>query len=188
MTSTQRPPHMHPDPAIRFRDPFTVSKDLTPPKSFSNAYDSSRSNWYSNARYPDLNRALTPPPEMSGVHQQQQPSRYLKENGYHYNDSLSTQNAYRAPVASYPPQDLSNHGFAGRPAVVSQPASRASPVRQAPAETNGDAQAHRRPSQANAIAANFQVPKSVNDSGGSLAELAAQVIRFADAALCLDNC
>ncbi|CAK4032095.1 Meiotically up-regulated gene 80 [Lecanosticta acicola] len=180
MTSTQRPPHMYPGSAIRFRDPFVVSKDLTPPKLTSASHDPARTYWYSNSRCKDVNRALTPPPEMSGVQQQQQqqqpqPSRYANDHGYRHAEHIPAQQSYGAHGASYQPQDVITNHISSRQVTTTQSNGRASPVRQVLAETSGDALAHGRPSQANAIAANFQVPRSVNDSGGSLAELAAQI-------------
>lgn len=80
---------------------------------------------------------------------------------------MPAQQTYRAPVAPYLPQEVTNADF-GRN-------GHASPIRQAPTEPANGVQPQRRASQANSIATNFQIPKAVNDSGGSLGELAAQV-------------
>ncbi|KAK4504842.1 hypothetical protein PRZ48_002805 [Zasmidium cellare] len=169
MTSTQRPlSSMYAASAIRFKDPFAVSKDLTPPKNHFTAYDKSRS---AQSRYPDVGSPLTPPPEMNGVSQASKANDFPREHGHHYGDLMPAHQAYRAPVAPYLPQEVTNADF-GRHGIVSQPNGRVSPVRQAQAEA---VQPHRRPSQANSIAANFQIPRAVNDSGGSLGELAAQI-------------
>ncbi len=154
---------------IQFRDPF-LPRD---------AYDShSRGSWHSCPSYPDLVRALTPPPEMSGATETSKPSYYQQEHGQHHGDYMHSQRSYRAPVAPYA-QELSNGDF-GRNGVATQPSSRTiSPVFQARQTTVDDShlqQANRRrESQASAIAPSFQIQKSVNDSGGSLSELAAQV-------------
>ena len=73
-------------------------------------------------------------------------------------------------------QELGQTDF-GR-GYATQPSSRTmSPVQQARSHTVDDhtRQHNSRASQANAIAPSFQIPRSVNDSGGSLSELAAQV-------------
>ncbi|KAK4630868.1 hypothetical protein CLAFUW4_03164 [Fulvia fulva] len=173
MTSIQQQPHhMYADTAIRFRDPFLVSKkDITPSKSNFASYEQSRNGWPSPPRNPGAARPPTPPPEMTGVHPSARPSYYQQEHGHHYGDYPPAQQAHRAPVASYPSQDVVK-------SEVSRPAGdhtngRASPVRHH--EASNDYSASRRASHANAIALNFQIPRSVNDSGGSLSELAAQI-------------
>lgn len=171
MTSTQRPLHMYAASAIRFKDPFAISKDITPPKNHYSAYDQSRPAWSAQSRYQDGGSPLTPPPEMSSVSQASKPNDFSREHGNHYGDLMPAQQAYRAPVAPYLPQEVANADY-GRNGIVSQTNGRTSPVRPAPIEPTTAIQAHRRPSQ---IAANFQIPKAVNDSGGSLGELAAQV-------------
>jgi hypothetical protein len=161
---------MYAESVVHFRDPF-LSRD---------AYDSPpRGSWHSYPPYPDFVRALTPPPEMSGVTETSKPSYYQQEHGHHLGDYMPSQQSYRAPVAPYHPQELS-YGDFGRNGIATQPNSRTiSPVFQARQTTVDDShlqQAHRRrESQASAIAPSFQIPKSVNDSGGSLSELAAQV-------------
>lgn len=173
MTSLQQPHHMYADTAIRFRDPFLVSKkDITPSKPDCTSYEHSRTGWPSPARYPGTVRPPTPPPEMTGVHPSARPSYYQQEHGHHYGDYLPAQQAYRAPVAAYPPQEVVKSEL-NRPSGDSYTNGRSSPIRQH--EANNDCSASRRASHANAIALNFQIPRSVNDSGGSLSELAAQV-------------
>ena len=169
MTSILPPLHMYADSGIHFRDPF-VSKD---------AYsDNTAGSWSSYSQYADFVRALTPPPDMSGLAQTSKPGYYQQEHGVHYNNYQPPQQTYKAPGAPYIPQELSNADF-GRNGVATEPSSRTmSPAIQSRQATMDDLQQHarqRRGSQANAIAPSFQIPKSVNDSGGSLSELAAQV-------------
>lgn len=169
MTTILPPPlQMHADNAIHFRDPF-VSQD---------SYQRSWHSYPPNA-HADFVRALTPPPEMSGPTHTSKPAYYQQEHGRHFGDYMPSQQSYRAPVAPYLPQELSNTDF-GRNGVATQPNSRTmSPVFQARQTTVDDSQLQhnhrRRESQASAIAPSFQIPKTVNDSGGSLSELAAQV-------------
>lgn len=174
MTSTHRPLHMYASSAIRFRDPFAISKDLTPPKKQAAAYDQSRPARSAQSRYPGVASPLTPPPEMSGVHQLPQPNNYPRDHGHHYGDLMPAQQACRAAVAPYLPQEATTTDF-GRSGLVPQPNGHISPVRAAPIEPSTVVPPTRRASHANSIAANFQIPRAVNDSGGSLGELAAQV-------------
>lgn len=152
--------------AIQFRDPF----------GSHNAYQNDSSNWPSFTRRHDLNRALTPPPEMNGF-SHQQPAYYRPELSNHVSDLLSRQYTSKASTGACPPQELSNADF-GRTGYATQPSSRTiSPATQTRSQTVDDysRQHNSRTSQSNAIAPSFQIPRSVNDSGGSLSELAAQV-------------
>ena len=169
MTTTLLPPlQMHADNTIHFRDPF-VSQDT---------YQRSWHSYPPNA-YADFVRALTPPPEMNGPTYTSKPGYYQQENGGHFGDYMPAQQSYRAPVAPYLPPEISSTDF-GRNGVATQPNSRTmSPVFYARQTTVDDSQLQnnhrRREPQASAIAPSFQIPKTVNDSGGSLSELAAQV-------------
>lgn len=159
MTCIHRARHMYADTSIHFRDPF-VSNDV---------FDKHlRGGWLPYSQHSDFDQALTPPPDMNGISLTSKPGYYQQEHGHHYGDFVSGQQAYRAPVAPYGPQEVSNAEF-GRSGVATEPCSRSiSPNLQQQSQ-------QRRGSQANAIAPSFQIPKSVNDSGGSLSELAAQV-------------
>lgn len=169
MTNTLPPLHMYAGSATHFRDPF-ASKDFYNHRS--------RASWNSYPSELDLNRALTPPPEMSNATYTSKPVYYQQEHGHHYGDHMPAQQAYRAPVAPYLPQETSNTTY-GRYDRTTRPSSRAvSPVlhpRQAAVSDYMHQQQQRCGSQADAIAPVFQIPKTVNDSGGSLSELAAQV-------------
>lgn len=179
MTSLQQPHHMSTASAIRFRDPF-VSHDT---------YINDQRSWPSLTHRHDLNRARTPPPDMNGVAHQQS-LYYRPEHSGHATDSLARQQAYKASNGAYPPQEMSSAGV-GRSGYAPQPASRAiSPIAQARSHTVDDySRSHNnRASQASSIAPSFQIPRSVNDSGGSLSELAAQVSRSESRGLAERGC
>lgn len=152
--------------AIRFRDPFASHS----------TYTNNPRSWPSLAHRHDINRALTPPPEMNGV-SQQKPVYHRHELINHVGEPLGYQQPFKSSTGSYLPQEMSNAEF-GRAGYATQPNSRTmSPVQHTRSHTtDGYVRQHNsRASQANAIAPSFQIPRSVNDSGGSLAELAAQV-------------
>jgi len=167
MTSILRPHHMYANSAIQFRDPF-ASRD--------NYRDPARANWSSYSQHSDINRALTPPPDMSQAAHATKPAYYQQERGQHYGDYSHAQRDYKAPVAPYHVRGAP-HVRVGQSGASTQTTSRAiSPV-QEPRQPvfNDPATQSRRGSQASAIALPFQIPRSVNDSGGSLSELAAQI-------------
>jgi len=115
---------------------------------------------------------------MNSVSQPSKPTSYKREHGQHYGDYMPSQQSYRAPVAPYLPQEVSNADF-GRNGISTQAGSRTiSPTQTSRQPIFLDSQSQsqqRKDSQANAIAPSFQIPRSVNDSGGSLSELAAQI-------------
>lgn len=158
---------MYADSSIHFRDPF-VSRDT---------YDDTSKGSWPSSRYADLIRALTPPPEMRGLPQNSKPGYFQQELGSHYSSYHDQQQTFKDSGPSYIPPELPNANL-GCNGISTQPSSRnVSPILQSRQFTVADSQqAHqRRQSQANAIAPSFQIPKSVNNSGGSLSELAAQV-------------
>lgn len=161
-------PHpMYANAAIQFRDPF-AARDSTINRQ-PHTYGQSRANWASYSNNQDLSRALTPPPDMNSVsHASQHAGR--QEHGQHYNSHVSAHSTYRAPVASY---------SSYQPSANSNTAeSKVSPTMQTrlPAlDSANDSQSRPHKPNNNAIAPSFQIPKSVNDSGGSLSELAAEV-------------
>lgn len=164
MTTALHSPQMHADNSICFRNPFAYNEH-------------SRGSWPSRSLYSDLVRALTPPLEMSsskpGYRQQQ-------EHGNHYGEYQAPHHALRA-VGIPPPQDFYASDYGRSNGIATQPGSRTmSPVFPARQSAIDDCQlqqpGHRKQdSQTSVIAPSFQIPKSVNDSGGSLSELAAQV-------------
>jgi hypothetical protein len=162
MTSLLPPLPMYAATAIQFTNPFA------PRDSFDHA---ARANWHSFPQ--DFARALTPPPEMNSVSHSSKGGYYRKEQAHHYGDHLPAQYGYR-PAASYrqyEPATAVNY----RNGVASQPRSRTMSPIPGPQQPVFDDPTSRSGSQASAIAPSFQIPKSVNDSGGSLSELAAQI-------------
>ncbi|KAK3697833.1 hypothetical protein LTR37_017224 [Vermiconidia calcicola] len=168
-TYTVPPALMYADTGIKFRDPFG-SREV---------YDERlRESWSSYPQYSDFNRDLTPPPDMENAAHLSKTSYYQQEHGQHHGDYMPHPQTYRAAVAPYLPQQVTNTQY-GRPGVSTQPSSRTmSPIMSSRQPIKDDSRVYTRSrssSQANAIAPSFQIPKSVNDSGGSLSELAAQI-------------
>lgn len=168
---------MYPPSEILFRNPFLTTGG--PSHASHSAYNrqgydfdipspSSRSN--SKNSFHDR-RPPTPPPEMNTVAQPVQHSRHN-----YYGDRSAAPLKYEPSQIKYDSVSY-NHEQAYRnpqpqpkQEVTSQPASRPrSPVFQQdpPAPSKG--------STMNAIAPSLQIPRSVNNSQGSLSELAAQV-------------
>lgn len=193
MTSLLPASHMHPPSAVHFTNPF-ASRDAFPrPRD---RYDWSRANG-SSSRPHDLARALTPPPEMNGVTtaaaHAPKPAAYPHDDVRPFHgDYRSAQPAYRAPAPMIlypppPPHDGAHHptnlhhGHGVVPAPAGPPAASSRMPSPAPSSQRAglhDPPSHsqpRRSSQAAAVAPSFRIPASVNESGGSLAELAAQI-------------
>lgn len=127
--------------------------------------DLSRSTYASYSRH---ERPPTPPPDMHKLDDTGRSGAYPYELPAF---EAATQSLTQSSVGSL--QEL------GRNGTISQPLS---PSTFAPSfttnqETTSQPSVSRRGSQASAIAPSFQIPKTVNDSGGSLSELAAQVSR-----------
>jgi hypothetical protein len=153
--------HMYAEPAIRFRDPFRVSKRLSPPTSSKGYHHQPQRSAFVGPR--------TPSPEMNPVPPHYRADYERQEHGPLHGDNMTSQNTQRAHVPpTYPPMDMSDHNDYSRPLLSGTANVRSSPAKPVFIE-------ERRRSHANAIASNFQIPRDVNDSGGSLAELAAQV-------------
>lgn len=167
MTSIHQQHHMYANPAIQFRNPF-ASKDAF--------HDQSRPDWSSYSRYSDFTRALTPPPEMSHSTNASNPAYHQQERGpQQCSNYQPSQQLYHLPPA--PLHGVSKPSTKSNGVVDSQPSSRPVSPGQGPRQPvfNDPGSQSRRASQANAIAPSFQIPRSVNDSGGSLSELAAQI-------------
>lgn len=160
---------MYANAAIQFRDPF-AARDSTINRQPHN-YGPSTANWASYSSNQDLNRALTPPPDMTNVSHAQHLTHH--NHGQRYDSHMPTHSAYRAPVAQYPSYEPSgeNRVAESRDAKVSPTTQTRLPALDSAVETHS--RAHK-PNH-NSIAPSFQIPKSVNDSGGSLSELAAEV-------------
>ena len=155
-TTSHTRPAMYVNTAIRFRDPFVSSKDRAP-----SLQDYAHS-------------ALTPPPEMTGV-QSARPSLHAGDYSQQHVDYVNGKPAYRASLAPYQSLETSCE-YSRTTGAIPHHNGRTSPPKQALVEPSIDPSQQRRGSQYhNAMATNFLIPRSVNDSGGSLSELAAQV-------------
>lgn len=172
MTSIHPPHPMYANATIQFRDPF-AARDSTINRQ-PHDYSQSRANWASSYSHnQDLNRALTPPPDMNSVSHAARSGAH-QEHGSHYNDQMPSHAAYRPPMAQY----ASYGAFADSGRTVTSRDTKVSPTRQSrlPAlDTANDSHSRSHKPNHNAIAPSFQIPRSVNDSGGSLSELAAEV-------------
>jgi hypothetical protein len=167
MTGTLHPHHMYASSAVQFRDPF-ASQD--------SYFERARANRIFHHRQLDPARAITPPPDMNGVYHAAKPVYHQQEQGHHCGEYAASQPTYKAQVAKYTSQDVAQ-ALVQRNGTATHAGSRPlsptvgprQPVFEEPHTLS------RRGSQANAIAPSFQIPRSVNDSGGSLSELAAQI-------------
>jgi len=163
---------MYANAAIQFRDPFAARDS-----SFNrepHSWGQSRANWASYTSNHALNRALTPPPDMNNVSHASQHVSHQEHGQHHYSSHVPARSTYRAPVAQYPPYVTSGDNRV----VDSVRSAKVSPGVQSrlPAlEPANDAHSMTQKSNDTSIAPSFQIPKSVNDSGGSLSELAAEV-------------
>ncbi|KAK3680102.1 hypothetical protein LTR78_000479 [Recurvomyces mirabilis] len=152
--------------SVQFRDPFA-------PKP-SHRHEQASTNWSSYSRPYDLARSLTPPPEMNTVSLTNKPVYHQQEHGTHCRDYAQGLQQFGAASAPYARPDVT-HARSHSRGVHTQPSSRTiSPV-PGPQQPVFESSQSRRGSQVNAIAPSFQIPRSVNDSGGSLSELAAQI-------------
>lgn len=168
MTSIHPPHPMYANTAIHFRDPF-AARDSTANR-LPHTHRQPRANWSSYSNNSNISRTLTPPPDMNSVSHAPQYGNN-QEHGRQYNDQMP---AYRAPTAQYPPYVQSD--MSSRTANLKE--SRTSPKQQtrpAVLDTSNDNNNRSNKPNNSAIAPSFQIPKTVNDSGGSLSELAAEV-------------
>lgn len=162
MTDTALLPPMYAGPAIQFRDPFVSSRD-SPPQTCPQQ----SAVWSAPAPYSHVTRPLTPPPEMAGAYAAVEPIHPANLHDHKHSEYERGQQVYRGPVPAPAREALGTTAHSN---------GQSSPYRQRNWEAPDEMPPHRRGSQhSNAIASPFQIPRSVNDSGGSLAELAAQV-------------
>lgn len=177
MTTATAP--MYTDQVVRFRDPFASSISPLRHSQHNDVDYTFKSSWSFQPSLPTSNKALTPPADMNGLPQGPRPHLHQQEYGQHYSDRTFGQQASRAPVAPYIPREHQQANVSSCHTTTSRPGRGTSPARSIKAEIVEEAIAHAQPKQAqpaaNPIAVNFQIPRSVNDSGGSLSELAAQV-------------
>lgn len=162
------PQSMYPPSGVHFRNPFNQPSR---PQSHHH-YDldlTSPSSGYSKSSV-SLHRPLTPPPEMNSVASHVQRPQYP-----YYGERPASSVKYEPGQAKYESgaysQPQSYHDQPKRE-IISQPVSKA----QSPVFTeNPNTGAIQKNSQMSTIAPSLQIPRSVNNSQGSLAELAAQV-------------
>lgn len=172
------PQPMYPPSGIHFRNPFSE-----PSRAQSHVkYDfdiPSPSSGYNRIPF-SFRRPLTPPPDMNTVVSSIRPSQHSC-----YEDKTATPVKYETgqqlkhdPVA-YNQAQVFNH-VQPKQEAVPRPTSRPrSPV----FTQNPNTAPSRRSSQVSTIAPSLQIPRSVNNSQGSLAELAAQVRQW-----CVKSC
>jgi len=173
MTSVVSAVHMYNHSSLDRRHSF---KGSSPPYVHD---PSMTSAWPAYPLYhSDFTRALTPPPDMNGVHPPlSRSTAHPYDHGSHYADYMSTA-LHAGPASStaireYPHADTARREAPARFYSRSSPARR--PSMDASSDTQSISQSRRGSQASNSIAPNFQIPRSVNDSGGSLSELAAQI-------------
>lgn len=168
MLNSLPPQSMYPPSDIHFRNPFKESSRSQSHYNYG-VHVPSPSPGYSNKISLPFHKPLTPPPEMNSVAQNVQ----LRQYSY-YNDRSATK--YEAEQSKHEPatcrQNQVNNNAQPKQEASSRPVSRPrSPV----FTQNPNPGASRADCQVNSIAPSLQIPRSVNNSQGSLAELAAQV-------------
>ncbi|KAK0933739.1 hypothetical protein LTR29_014672 [Friedmanniomyces endolithicus] len=168
MTGTREPHQMYTTSAVHFTDPFAPKVDH---------HSTARADWDFTWRR-DLAKSITPPPEMTRPLHNARTAAYQQERGYQYGENMPSQSTCTAPGASEPQyRSQATCHPQSRQGIASRPESRtSSPVRGFRPPVLEDARGtSRQDSQATTIAPSFQIPRTVNDSGGSLAELAAEI-------------
>ncbi|KAF2723641.1 hypothetical protein K431DRAFT_282737 [Polychaeton citri CBS 116435] len=171
MTASSPATQMYIHGAVRFRDPF--SKDSLPGRQPLDSH--SRGSWEAQTRFSDINRVLTPPPEMNGPTNAYRPIYHQQENGFpNANLAASRYGPNHAqtysPAATHKANALTNPQNA-----VTTTHSGSRPASPAQARGQSKTSQSRRGSHQNNIAVQYQIPRSINDSGGSISELAAQI-------------
>ncbi|GAB7356623.1 hypothetical protein MBLNU459_g7345t1 [Dothideomycetes sp. NU459] len=170
MLSLQPHQSMYPPSGIHFRNPFLTSSG--PSHSSRSAFGHqgyeldvpSPSSATVNKVSFHARRPLTPPPDMNTVAQQVPHSRHD-----FYGDRSAAPAKYEPPMYSHE-QSYRNVQAQAKQDITSQSSNRPrSPVFQQSSTVQS------KDSTANAIAPSLQIPRSVNNSQGSLSELAAQI-------------
>jgi hypothetical protein len=167
---------MYPPPGIHFRNPFVDSSASTS-QSFDHRHHSFSLDIQSpagSARVPyPSTKPLTPPPDMHSVaaHVQPQHSSYYGERSsaapIKYEHRKYDQSTY-----DHNQSQSQNQVQLPKPDVSARPPS---PVYQPHPVHFIEPPNQKRDSHMSAIAPSLQIPRSVNNSQGSIAELAAQV-------------
>ncbi|KAG9970720.1 hypothetical protein KCU98_g14299, partial [Aureobasidium melanogenum] len=167
---------MYPPPGIHFRNPFVDSSASTS-QSFDHTHHKFSLDIQSPAgsakvTYPST-KPLTPPPDMHSVaaHVQPQHSRYYGERSsaapIKYEHRKYDQSTY-----DHNQSQSQNQVQLPKPDVSARPPS---PVYQPHPVHFIEPPNQKRDSHMSAIAPSLQIPRSVNNSQGSIAELAAQI-------------
>ncbi|KAK6439188.1 hypothetical protein LTR95_004607 [Oleoguttula sp. CCFEE 5521] len=170
---------MHTHAAIHFTDPFAARQlSHIPP---STGCGRQLAGPGSEGWHRDFNRALTPPPDMHGTYHADTAAMHRYDERSFTNDGSARTTSYRAPASTFAPYEVlnCNSGSAGVTAGIQNhtlsPTLQAQFPRQQQTSAAYDSHDQSRRSSQNTIATGFQIPRSVNSSGGSLSELAAQI-------------
>ncbi|THW70069.1 hypothetical protein D6D25_00678 [Aureobasidium pullulans] len=176
---------MYPPPGIHFRNPFVDSRPSTS-QTFANSHykldlDIQSPSGSAKVSFPSK-KPLTPPPDMNSIasHVQPQHSSYYGERSsaapVKYEHRTYDQPAYdqsQSQSQSHSQNQNQNQLHLPKPDVSA--ARPPSPVYQPHPVHFIDPPNQKRDSYMSAIAPSLQIPRSVNNSQGSIAELAAQI-------------
>lgn len=167
---------MYPPPGIYFRNPFVDSSTSTS-QSFGHSHHKFPLDIQSPAGSAQVTfsstKPLTPPPDMNSVATHVQP----QHNSYYGETSSAAPIKYEDRRYDQPTYDQSqNQVQLPKPEVKA--ARPPSPVYQPHPVHFIDPPTQKRDSHMSAIAPSLQIPRSVNNSQGSIAELAAQVSKL----------
>lgn len=170
MLKSLPPQSMYPSSAIHFRNPFTGPSHSHTQHKYNLNIPSPSSGHH---KIPVSSyRPLTPPPDMNSV----APNVQRQPYSYYAADRSAAPVKYEPSQIKHEQANQSQHQIFSnaqpKSEVIPQSASRPlSPV----FTQNPNTTTSRRESQLNSIAPSLQIPRTVNNSKGSLAELAAQV-------------
>ncbi|KAI5241927.1 hypothetical protein E4T42_07844 [Aureobasidium subglaciale] len=168
---------MYPPPGIHFRNPFVDSSASTS-QNFSHSHfkldlDIQSPAGSAKVTFP-TNKPLTPPPDMNSVASHVQP----QHSSYYGERSSATPVKYehrKYDQATYDQSHSHSQNQVHLPKPDVSAAKPPSPVYQPHPVHFIDPPTNKRDSHMSAIAPSLQIPRSVNSSQGSIAELAAQI-------------
>lgn len=156
---------MYPPPGIHFRNPFVDNRTSQPFCHYNFDLDLQSPSGSAKVSCP-AKKPITPPPDMNSVASHVQPPQYS------FAPVKYEQRQYEQPSYSHAQASTQGQVHLPRPEVSTRPSS---PVQQPHPVTFTNPHDQKRDSHMNAIAPSLQIPRSVNNSQGSIAELAAQV-------------
>ncbi|KAI5203115.1 hypothetical protein E4T39_04414 [Aureobasidium subglaciale] len=168
---------VYPPPGIPFRNPF-VDASASTSQNFSHSHfkldlDIQSPAGSAKVTFP-TNKPLTPPPDMNSVASHVQP----QHSSYYAERPSATPVKYEHRKYDQPTYDQS-HGHSLNQVHLPKPdvsaARPPSPIYQPHPVHFIDPPTNKRDSHMSAIAPSLQIPRSVNNSQGSIAELAAQI-------------